>query len=126
MKYLLLLPLLALGLADLTLAPSAPTALEERTYSLSPEEVARVGRSLEAAFGVRVSGQWRTEESDARRREETGRIGVSDHVYGMALDLVGAPARLDALASHLRQRPDVAYVLWRTRGHHDHLHVSWR
>lgn len=104
----------------------SPSPSPSRVYLLTPQDVSRIGRELEAAFGVRVSGQWRSPEEDARRREATGRRRVSDHVFGMALDLVGPAERLDALAAYLRARPEVAYVLWKVPLHFDHLHASFR
>jgi len=56
----------------------------------------------------------------------------SYHNYGEALDYPlshNSEAQLDKLASYFRQNKGalgIAEILWRTGGHHDHLHVSFK
>ena len=55
----------------------------------------------------------------------------SPHHHGEALDLPlshNSEARLDALARRLRANPErygVTQVLWKSKGHHDHLHITF-
>jgi hypothetical protein len=126
MKWLALVLLIGAGFLELAMGEVASTPAASSPTGLTPADVAWIGKELETSFGVKVSGQWRSQAEDARRRHETGRKAVSDHVAGMALDFVGSPDALDRLAVHLRSRPEVAYVLWRVPNHHDHLHASFR
>lgn len=129
MKWLLVAPVILLAVVDFTFAPPAPDEGGSgggQSYRLTPTRVRSIGIELESAFGVKVGGQWRTAEDDALRRQRTGRRTVSDHVSGMALDLVGPEDHLNALARYLRSREDVRYVQWRVRDHWDHVHVSFR
>jgi hypothetical protein len=51
----------------------------------------------------------------------------SDHPSGYAIDfMVSSKVEGDRVARAARSTPGVKYVLWRTKGHFDHVHVSVR
>lgn len=76
--------------------------------------------SIEAAFGVHSVGQYRNTNA-------LGGTGYphSDHYWGGALDFGGSFEAMDNLAAAAKNWPGVKYVLWQTKGHYDHVHISF-
>lgn len=95
------------------------------TVGVTPDEVAGISKQVQQNFGVGTAGQWRSASNDAQRRARTGRKGVSDHVSGLAVDITGTPEKLDQVAAWAKAQPNVKYVLWRTKDHYDHVHISY-
>lgn len=119
--------------ADQTIAP-APAAAYTGGRSgakydpagLTPSEVTAELHRIQERFGVGTAGQYRSAAADAERRKRTGRKSVSDHVGGYAVDITGSPEKLDRVAAWANKNPAVSYVLWRTKDHYDHVHISFK
>lgn len=73
--------------------------------------------------GLHVTSQSRT----LSHNQEIGGAANSDHLAGGALDLgFSSKSEADRAAEWLRGLPNVRLVLWQTKGHYDHIHVSFR
>ena len=92
---------------------------------MTPDQVAQMNTQIQQQFGVGTAGQWRSAANDSQRRARTGRKSVSDHVSGQAIDITGSPEKLDKVAAWAATQPNVKNVLWRTKDHWDHVHISY-
>lgn len=71
-------------------------------------------------LGLRVSSAGRSKKkNDAVNGSKT-----SAHLTNEAYDVVGNAKKLDELATWGRKNG--YFVLWRTKGHYDHLHIDWK
>ncbi len=71
-------------------------------------------------LGLRVSSAGRSKKkNDAVNGSKT-----SAHLTNEAYDVVGNAKKLDELAAWGRKNG--YFVLWRTKGHYDHLHIDWK
>lgn len=85
------------------------------------------GRHIEAKFGLTVSP--RGHHRSPQQNKDVGGAKNSDHLWGGALDFFGPKEKMDQLAAWARQHegPGKPFriVLWQTKGHFDHVHVSF-
>ena len=120
-----------------TMKPGAGDGRQARGANQTPayQRAVNVGRSLEAQ-GYRA---WQHPDFNVHsgytgsgRERVMRRSYNSYHNYGEALDYPlshNSEAQLDKLASYFRQNKaalGVAEVIWRSAGHYDHLHVSFK
>ncbi len=71
-------------------------------------------------LGLRVSSAGRSKKkNDAVNGSKT-----SAHLTNEAYDVVGNAKKLDELAAWGRKNG--YFVLWRTKGHYDHVHIDWK
>lgn len=105
-----------------TVNPTARLAsTSNRPQQTTAQLVAQIGREIERAFNVRISSHERT----ASRNSAVGGAKNSDHLWGGALDLVGAQDDLDRLAEWAKGNPMFRWVGWQVAGHFDHAHLSF-
>jgi hypothetical protein len=71
-------------------------------------------------LGLRISSAGRS----ARHNAEVGGAKNSAHLTNEAYDVVGSSSKLDQLAAW--GRANGYFVLWKVKGHMDHLHIDWK
>ncbi|MED0758672.1 D-Ala-D-Ala carboxypeptidase family metallohydrolase [Aneurinibacillus thermoaerophilus] len=81
---------------------------------------AKAVRDKVKKLGLRISSAGRS----ARHNAEVGGAKNSAHLTNEAYDVVGNSKKLDELAAW--GRANGYYVLWRTKGHYDHVHIDWK
>ncbi|GED13976.1 D-Ala-D-Ala carboxypeptidase family metallohydrolase [Aneurinibacillus migulanus] len=81
---------------------------------------AKAVREQVKKLGLRISSAGRS----AKHNKEVGGAKSSAHLTNEAYDVVGNAKKLDQLAAWGRKNG--YFVLWRTKGHYDHVHIDWK
>lgn len=81
---------------------------------------AKAVREQVKKLGLRISSAGRS----AKHNKEVGGAKSSAHLTNEAYDVVGNAKKLDELAAWGRKKG--YFVLWKVKGHMDHVHIDWK
>jgi hypothetical protein len=84
-------------------------------------EAAKWVRAKVKEMGLTITSAYRSSKHNA----EVNGSPTSKHLSGRAYDVAGSVAKMDVFAEAARESGLFNNVLWRVKGHFDHVHVDW-
>lgn len=91
---------------------------------MSVKHTSASNKALDIAkdYGLRLTSSYRSPEHN----KKVGGSPTSYHTRGQAYDFAGSAAQMDKFANWAKKSGLFVEVLWKVKGHYDHVHVAWK